>query len=140
MEQYRALATFRIIDRAPVSVSQIVTERSRQTSVTGSISRPAAKAMLKSLGRALPRAMQKAKFADVTYANTNVTVSNPTRQSQIMVPNVVGLLPGEDPTLRHEFVVLGDHLDHLGVGSGTCLLYTSPSPRDQRGSRMPSSA
>ena len=23
---------------------------------------------------------------------------------------------------------------------GTCLLYTSPSPRDQRGSRMPSSA
>ena len=25
----------------------------------------------------------------------------------------------------------------LGVG---CLLYTSPSPRDQRGSRMPSSA
>ena len=24
--------------------------------------------------------------------------------------------------------------------SDTCLLYTSPSPRDQRGSRMPSSA
>ena len=28
----------------------------------------------------------------------------------------------------------------LGGGTGTCLLYTSPSPRDQRGSRMPSSA
>ena len=27
-----------------------------------------------------------------------------------------------------------------GVRSITCLLYTSPSPRDQRGSRMPSSA
>ena len=27
-----------------------------------------------------------------------------------------------------------------GYGSGNCLLYTSPSPRDQRGSRMPSSA
>ena len=26
------------------------------------------------------------------------------------------------------------------VAAGTCLLYTSPSPRDQRGSRMPSSA
>ena len=25
-------------------------------------------------------------------------------------------------------------------GAKTCLLYTSPSPRDQRGSRMPSSA
>ena len=27
-----------------------------------------------------------------------------------------------------------------GFRPGTCLLYTSPSPRDQRGSRMPSSA
>ena len=26
------------------------------------------------------------------------------------------------------------------IGGNTCLLYTSPSPRDQRGSRMPSSA
>ena len=39
-------------------------------------------------------------------------------------------------------------LDKLGVdyveggwpGANPCLLYTSPSPRDQRGSRMPSSA
>ena len=36
---------------------------------------------------------------------------------------------------------------NLGIGRGgfmsryiSCLLYTSPSPRDQRGSRMPSSA
>ena len=37
----------------------------------------------------------------------------------------------------------GDGLADLVVlvtGSPTCLLYTSPSPRDQRGSRMPSSA
>ena len=27
-----------------------------------------------------------------------------------------------------------------GISGGPCLLYTSPSPRDQRGSRMPSSA
>ena len=27
-----------------------------------------------------------------------------------------------------------------GMHDGRCLLYTSPSPRDQRGSRMPSSA
>ena len=31
----------------------------------------------------------------------------------------------------------GRFLAAMGVG---CLLYTSPSPRDQRGSRMPSSA
>ena len=28
----------------------------------------------------------------------------------------------------------------IGLVNGHCLLYTSPSPRDQRGSRMPSSA
>ena len=28
----------------------------------------------------------------------------------------------------------------INTGSYYCLLYTSPSPRDQRGSRMPSSA
>ena len=28
----------------------------------------------------------------------------------------------------------------FAAGNHTCLLYTSPSPRDQRGSRMPSSA
>ena len=38
-----------------------------------------------------------------------------------------------------------DESSRFGLGSfkalgGTCLLYTSPSPRDQRGSRMPSSA
>ena len=32
------------------------------------------------------------------------------------------------------------HLDQLPVHQYICLLYTSPSPRDQRGSRMPSSA
>ena len=37
----------------------------------------------------------------------------------------------------HEFATL----EHLLVAlTDDCLLYTSPSPRDQRGSRMPSSA
>ena len=30
--------------------------------------------------------------------------------------------------------------DSMNVQTHSCLLYTSPSPRDQRGSRMPSSA
>ncbi len=31
--------------------------------------------------------------------------------------NVVGILPGSDPALRDEYVVLSGHLDHLGVKS-----------------------
>ena len=34
----------------------------------------------------------------------------------------------------------GDPTRDADATSSTCLLYTSPSPRDQRGSRMPSSA
>ena len=40
-----------------------------------------------------------------------------------------------DPNLAAKTVTAGD----LPLENG-CLLYTSPSPRDQRGSRMPSSA
>ena len=39
----------------------------------------------------------------------------------------------------HNKVTL-DQQDLETASSFTCLLYTSPSPRDQRGSRMPSSA
>ena len=35
---------------------------------------------------------------------------------------------------------VGQVTDMRGMFYGACLLYTSPSPRDQRGSRMPSSA
>ena len=40
--------------------------------------------------------------------------------------------PGTGPQMYAYFVIMGVF--------GFCLLYTSPSPRDQRGSRMPSSA
>ena len=33
-----------------------------------------------------------------------------------------------------------DHVSKYDAKAKVCLLYTSPSPRDQRGSRMPSSA
>ena len=38
------------------------------------------------------------------------------------------------------FETTNDKCPELVVLLSTCLLYTSPSPRDQRGSRMPSSA
>jgi len=30
-------------------------------------------------------------------------------------PNVIGILPGSDPVLKHEYVVLSAHLDHVGM-------------------------
>jgi hypothetical protein len=39
------------------------------------------------------------------------------RQSRAVSQNVIGVLPGADPTLREEYVVLSAHLDHLGIGT-----------------------
>jgi membrane dipeptidase len=33
-----------------------------------------------------------------------------------IAPNVIGILPGRDPKLKTEALVIGGHLDHLGVG------------------------
>ena len=51
--------------------------------------------------------------------------------------NAMGAVDDVTPT------AYGESWDILGAANDlglTCLLYTSPSPRDQRGSRMPSSA
>ena len=57
-----------------------------------------------------------------------------TNEMEADAPGVVHklLVPeGEVKTVGQLLAILGDE---------GCLLYTSPSPRDQRGSRMPSSA
>ena len=59
------------------------------------------------------------------------------------------ILVGHEPVDRNLFEALpklniiakyGVGLDNINQEDCFCLLYTSPSPRDQRGSRMPSSA
>jgi Zn-dependent M28 family amino/carboxypeptidase len=57
-------------------------------------------------GKPLPR------FALVPSLRAKVKVERRQVESQ----NVVATLPGSDPALRNEYVVLTAHLDHLGVG------------------------
>ncbi len=40
-----------------------------------------------------------------------------TESESIRSDNVIGILPGTDPTLKHEYVVVSAHIDHLGVGT-----------------------
>ena len=44
------------------------------------------------------------------------TLRGVSRRERTASPNVAALLPGSDPRLRDEVVVLSAHLDHLGVG------------------------
>ncbi|HYM62377.1 MAG TPA: M28 family peptidase [Thermoanaerobaculia bacterium] len=38
------------------------------------------------------------------------------RSADVSSPNVVGLIEGSDPRLRHEYLVISAHADHLGIG------------------------
>lgn len=54
-----------------------------------------------------------ARFALPYRIRARVTMS----RRRVESPNVVGIIPGSDPALRGESVVLSAHLDHLGVGA-----------------------
>jgi len=45
-----------------------------------------------------------------------ISISYRTQHTQVNSVNVVGIVPGSDPTLRNEYVVFTAHLDHLGIG------------------------
>lgn len=38
-----------------------------------------------------------------------------------LTSNVIGLLPGKDDRLKNEYIVVGAHLDHLGIQGSTCI-------------------
>ena len=38
------------------------------------------------------------------------------RRETVEAPNVAGILPGSDPKLKDEYVIMSAHLDHVGVG------------------------
>ncbi|HWB40028.1 MAG TPA: M28 family peptidase [Gemmatimonadales bacterium] len=54
------------------------------------------------------------------YQSFTVAKEAPVAQSArvggLVGKNVIGLLPGHDPTLRNETVIVGAHYDHLGLG------------------------
>ena len=54
----------------------------------------------------------------------------------------IELVPSKDKQLHQELMALWweGYVEGIRAQIEVCLLYTSPSPRDQRGSRMPSSA
>jgi Zn-dependent M28 family amino/carboxypeptidase len=46
---------------------------------------------------------------------TRARITGSSQFSRITSPNVVGMIPGSDPALKDQYVVLSGHLDHLGT-------------------------
>ncbi len=55
------------------------------------------------------------KFRPLTATGT-LTVATKTTLTPAASSNVIGMIPGSDPQVGKEVVVLSSHLDHLGVG------------------------
>ena len=49
-----------------------------------------------------------AYFLDFTYGKT--------KESERTTHNIIAVLPGKDKRLKHEYIVVGSHYDHLGLG------------------------
>jgi len=89
--------------------------------VSGSITREAADVVLAAGGRtvaaaarALEDARAPASFATGARARVRVDLGT----NEIRGANVIGILPGTDPALANEAVVIGAHYDHLGRVDG----------------------
>lgn len=48
------------------------------------------------------------------FALKTITVEDHQHVEKIQSPNVVAVLPGSDPKLRNEYIILTAHLDHIG--------------------------
>jgi hypothetical protein len=67
------------------------------------------------------RALQdsiKARRSAVAFpvAGVTATITSDVEKVSTTTANVIGFLPGTDPVLKNQVVVLGAHLDHLGLG------------------------
>ncbi len=55
----------------------------------------------------------KGYYQDFTYRKK---VTDGDRTDLVRTHNIIGVLPGKDKWLRNEYVVVGSHYDHLGMG------------------------
>jgi hypothetical protein len=118
----RPAATFRIVDGEPKSGSQLQREggRQRAASLSGTISTAAATTIVQAMnGDPSWTKSLDGEGAEVHLAEGNVKLDLRYREEPTAIPNVLAWQPGSDPDLRNEYVVIGAHLDHLGLSNGS---------------------
>ena len=122
LARQRPTAVFRVIESEPKSGSQLQREggRQRAASLSGTISAAAAGMVVKSMNGD-PSWLKPLEMDGVEthMPEGNIKLELRYREEPTAVPNVLAWQPGSDPTLRDEYVVIGAHLDHLGLVNGS---------------------
>jgi hypothetical protein len=67
------------------------------------------------LQRRIDESLEPASFL---IPGARVTIDHPLERDRVVVRNVVGVVPGSDPDLAAECVVIGAHYDHEGIKGG----------------------
>ena len=90
-----------------------------ESSPTISISREMANAILEPTGQKIEdlkdRIESTSKPASMDIPGARLTIATTAKTELLPTCNVVGYVEGSDPALKDEVVVIGAHLDHLGV-------------------------
>lgn len=60
----------------------------------------------------------KEPYRSFVFRNSNLLLQSKHNLSTIPTSSVVALIEGSDPVLKNEFIILGAHLDHLGLRNG----------------------
>ena len=112
----RPTASIRVIEGTPVSIAQNLFSgrRRRATSVSGTVAKEAAV----KIAAAMKVEEDWMKDGSVVETGKELTITIPMREETAGAPNVIAWLEGSDPELKNEYVVIGSHLDHLGIRNG----------------------
>lgn len=57
------------------------------------------------------------EMAEPFDLNKKVTLKLGSGEEMIPTQNVIGVLPGSDPVLKNEYIAIGAHYDHVGIGN-----------------------
>lgn len=77
--------------------------------------------------------MQKTKKPkSFLIPDTKVTITVDMSKETVEVPNIFGIIPGTDPELSKQYIVIGAHFDHLGWGTENSL-YRGKVPQIHNG-------
>lgn len=112
LKEYRYIPSMSWVDKSGVAAHQQSTLQNRYT-----LSMPAARKLFAQSGMQLDSIYEQVA-ADKPVPRGDLGVSarmaSQSARSDLKSNNVVGMIEGSDPKLKHEYVVFSAHLDHLG--------------------------
>jgi aminopeptidase YwaD len=75
---------------------------------------------LAQVGQSLPavvKGIDEAQQPKSFDLKVSVSLEVEVKRDKAVINNLIGLLPGSDPSLKDEYVVVGGHFDHIGFGN-----------------------